>query len=212
MSRPVADPARRTAYDVVHAVAVDDAYANLLLPRLLTERRVDRRDAALATELTYGTLRWQGTLDAVISAAARRPAEQLDTELLACLRIGAYQLLHTRVPPHAAVHATIELVRRVAGERVVGLANAVLRRVAERSWPTWVDALAVTDPIDRMAFANGYPPWIARALLDALAGDPAELAAAMAEDRPAIHLVARPGRISRDDLVEQAGPGATPGP
>ena len=62
------DPARRAAYDVLRAVDERDAYANLLLPSMLTERGITGRDAAFATELTYGTLRGLGTYDAVLAA------------------------------------------------------------------------------------------------------------------------------------------------
>jgi 16S rRNA (cytosine967-C5)-methyltransferase len=210
--RPAPDPARRTAYDVVLAVDVDGAYANLLLPRLLRERSVDERDAAFATELTYGTLRWAGVLDEIVAAGARRPADSLDPPVRAVLRLGAYQLLHLRVAQHGAVHATVDLARAVAGEKVVGLVNAVLRRVAERDWPGWVDRLAPGDDIGRLAFEHAQPRWIVTALSEALGGDIDELRAALAEDRPVTHLVARPGRISRDELVAESPPGATAGP
>jgi 16S rRNA (cytosine967-C5)-methyltransferase len=209
---PDPDPARSTAYAVLLGVDQDGAYANLLLPRLQAERGLESRDAAFATELTYGALRWQGTLDVVIEAAARRPVERLDAPVRAVLRLGAYQLLHMNVPTHAAVHATVELTRRTAGHRVVGLVNAVLRKVSQNDWPGWVDRLAPSGDLARIALAAGYPAWIARALLDALGGDLDELARALAEDRPVTHLVARPGRISRDALVEMAGPEASPGP
>ncbi|MBV9292259.1 MAG: rRNA cytosine-C5-methyltransferase [Frankiales bacterium] len=211
-ARAPVDLARRTAYDVVLAVDVDDAFANLVLPRVLRERNVATQDAGFATELSYGTLRWQGCLDTVLQQGSKRPIDALDPPVRAALRLGAYQLLHMRVPAHASVHATVELLRSVAGERAVGFANAVLRRVAEKSWQEWVDVLAPRDEPGRSAFAAGYPGWIADAWLAALDGDLAELRAAMAEDRPATHLVARPGRISRDQLLEQAGPGAAAGP
>jgi 16S rRNA (cytosine967-C5)-methyltransferase len=209
--RTAYDPARRTAYNAVLAVDVDAAYANLLLPRLSRAAGLAGRDAAFATELCYGTLRWQGVLDPVIAAGARRDVDRLDPPLRAALRLGAYQLLHTRVPAHAAVHATTELVRQVAGERVVGLANAVLRRVSERTWVEWVAELAPADELGRLAFESGYPRWVVAALHDALGADAAELPAALAEDRPTTHLVARPGRISRDELLAAAGSGATAG-
>ena len=209
--RPV-DPARRVAYDVVLAVELDDAYANLVLPRLLRERGLVERDAAFATELCYGTLRWQGVLDQVVAAGSTRPVAALDPSVRALLRVGSYQLLRMRVPTHAAVHATVELTRATAGEKVVRFVNAVLRRVGERDWDGWVDRLAPTDDIGRAAFAAGYPGWVAVAFLDALDGDADELRRAMAEDRPVTHLVARPGLVDRDALLGEAGDGATPGP
>jgi len=208
----VRDPARRTAYDVVLAVERDGAYANLLLPRLLRERGLDRRDAAFAAELTYGTLRWQGVLDEVVGAAARRPVEALDPPVRAVMRLGAYQVLRLRTPAHAAVHATVELARSVAGPKPVGFVNAVLRKVSQGSWETWVRRLAPAgDPRGELAFRHGYPRWVVDAFAAALGSDD-ELPAALAEDRPVTHLVARPGRMARDELLAEAGDGAEPGP
>jgi 16S rRNA (cytosine967-C5)-methyltransferase len=206
------DPARRAAADVILAVDSGGAYANLLLPRLLNERGLSSTDAAFATELTYGTLRRSGVLDVVIGAGAKRDVAGLDPAVRAVLRLGAYQLLHTRVPPHAAVSATVDISREVAGPKPAGLVNAVLRRVSERDWPAWVAELAPReDPLGRLAFDRGYPRWIAEAMLDSLGGDLAELDQALTEQRPVTHLVARPGRISRDALLADAGEAATPG-
>jgi 16S rRNA (cytosine967-C5)-methyltransferase len=210
--RRATDPARRTAYDVVVAVDVDNAYANLLLPRLLRERALQQRDAAFATELCYGTLRWGGVLDEVIAAGSNRPVETLDPQVRAVLRMGAYQLLHMRVAAHGAVHATVDLARAVAGEKVVRFVNAVLRRVGERDWVDWVDRLAPDDELGRLAFEHGQPRWIVAAFADALDHDVPELRRALEEDRPVTHLVARPRRISREELLAQAPAGATAGP
>jgi 16S rRNA (cytosine967-C5)-methyltransferase len=206
------DAPRRTSYDVVLAVNEDSAFANLALPRALTQCGITGTDAAFATELTYGTLRWQGVLDEVIAVAARRDVDAIDPPVRAVLRLGAYQLLHMRVPAHAAVHSTVELARDVAGQKVVGFANAVLRAIGRQSWEEWVDQLAPQDDLRRIALANGYPVWLAAALAEALGGSLGELAVALGEDRPVTHLVARPGRISRDELLDQAGGGASAGP
>lgn len=210
--RRPADPARRTAYDVVVAVEVDNAYANLLMQRLLRERALSARDAAFATELGYGTLRWAGVLDQVIASGSNRPVDALDPQVRAVLRMGAYQLLHMRVPTHAAVHATVDLARAVAGEKVVRFVNAVLRRVGERDWTAWVERLAPVDEVGRLAFEHGHPRWIVEAFAAALGSDVDELRRALAEDRPVTHLAARPGRISREELLDQAPAGATAGP
>ncbi|HEX4655460.1 MAG TPA: transcription antitermination factor NusB, partial [Mycobacteriales bacterium] len=153
-----------------------------------------------------------GVLDDIITMAARRPIDDLDAEVRAVLRLGAYQLLHMRVPAHAAVHTTVDLVRAVAGQRIVGFVNAVLRAIGRQSWESWVERVAPDDDMRRLAVATGYPEWLAAALADALGGDLDELRPALSVDRPVTHLVARPGRISRDELLEQAGPGAVAGP
>src|SRR5262249_50232352 len=192
------DPARRAAYEAVAAVHRDDAYANIVLPRLLRENRILGRDAALATELTYGTLRTEGQLDAVIAAAAARAVDRIDPPARDALRLGAYQLLHTRVPPHAAVATTVDLVRVVA-PAAIGFANAVLRRVSEHDLAWWLSTAAPpyeNDPIGNLALTHAHPQWIIRAFAEALGGDLGETAALLAADneRPLVHLCARPGR------------------
>ena len=123
------DEARLAAYDTLRAVSDREAYANLVLPKLLAERRLDARDAALATELAYGALRGLGTYDAILAACVDRPLDRLDPEILDLLRLGAHQLLATRVPSHAAVAATVDLAREVAHEGAARMVNAVLRKV-----------------------------------------------------------------------------------
>lgn len=202
------DRARRVAFDAVRAVSADDAYANLVLPRLITDARLDGRDAALATELGYGTLRARGTLDEIIAACIDRPLIDVDAGVLDLLRLGAYQLLRTRVPPHAAVATTVDLARASGHGRAAGFVNAVLRRVGRAEWSEWIDQLAVdASPWRRIALDRAHPEWIVRAFRDALGGDLAETDVAVAADdeRPVTHLVAWPGRLERDDLVAVSG-------
>jgi len=207
--RPGVDPARRAAYDVLRAVATEDAYANLLLPGLLRERGLGGRDAAFATELAYGTLRWQGSLDAVLGVGSSRPLAGLEPAVLALLRLGAYQLLHLRTPAHAAVATTVDL----APDRARGYVNAVLRRASERSWQQWLQRLAPPEEVGRLALTYAHPEWVVRSFADALGSlHEAEQALAADNERPVVHLVARPGRISREDLLAAAGPDALPGP
>jgi 16S rRNA (cytosine967-C5)-methyltransferase len=214
---PVADPARRAAYDVLRAVDERAAYANLVLPGLLRERRLDSRDAALATELAYGTLRATGTLDAILTRCASRPLTEIDAPVRDLLRLGAYQLLRTRIPSHAAVSATVDLARTVTTDGPVRFANAVLRRVAERSWADWIAAVAPPydeDPVGHLAIAWSHPRWVVSAFRDALGGDLAETSAALAADdaRPEVHLVARPGASTRAELLAATGSAGSPGP
>src|ERR1700727_1444078 len=105
--RPL-DPARAPALQVLRAVSDRDAYATLALPALLRDRGISGRDAAFATELTYGTCRTRGLLDAVIGAAAGRAPEAIDPFLLDLLPLGANQLLPTRVDTYAAAATTAE--------------------------------------------------------------------------------------------------------
>jgi 16S rRNA (cytosine967-C5)-methyltransferase len=207
---PVVDPARRVALDVLRAVRERDAYANLVLPELLRERRITGRDAALATELTYGACRAQGLLDAIIAANLDRELKKVDAVVLDGLRLGAYQLLRTRIPPHAAVTSTVDLVREDAGTHIAGFVNAVLRGVSEKDEETWLNELAPDeekDPIGSFALRTAHPRWIARSFAEALGDKGDDLKAALEADdtRPEVHLIARPGEISADELAAITG-------
>ncbi|HXJ27692.1 MAG TPA: transcription antitermination factor NusB, partial [Streptosporangiaceae bacterium] len=175
-ARPRTDPARRAAYDVLRAVADRDAYANLLLPAMLTERGLVGRDAAFATELTYGTLRGRGTYDAILAACSDR--DDIDPPVRDVLRLGAHQLLATRVGSHAAVATSVDLAKDVCGPRPSGFVNAVLRRVATRDLDGWIQIAAPDrsrDPSGYLAVRYSYPRWIVDAFRDALGPAAAEL-------------------------------------
>src|SRR6201996_7956794 len=188
------DPARQAAFDVLRAVTERDAYPNLLLPALLRERKISGRDAAFATELTYGSCRIRGLLDAITPV------------LLDLLRLGTYQLLRTRVDAHAAVSTTVEQAGIEFDSARAGFVNGVLRTISARDEQSWVDELApdrAVDPIGHAAFVHAHPRWITQAFADALGASAGELDAALAGDdeRPQVHLAARPGVLTAEDLA-----------
>lgn len=204
------DPARQAAFDVLRAVSERDSYANLALPALLRERGIEGRDAAFATELTYGACRTRGLLDAVIERAAGRPPERIDPVLLDLLRLGTYQLLRTRVEPHAAVSTTVEQAGIEFDSARAGFVNGVLRTIASRDEQSWTDELApsaATDPVGHAAFVHAHPRWIAQAFTDALGAEAGQLDALLASDdeRPVVHLAARPTALTAEELAAQTG-------
>ncbi len=212
--RARADPARRAALDVLLAVEQRDAYANLLLPSVLTERGLAGRDAALATELTYGTLRGRGTYDAILGVCSDRGLDRIDPPLREALRLGIHQLLATRVRAHAAVATSVDLAKDVAGPRSAGFVNAVLRRVATRDLETWISVAApsrAADPLGHLVVRYSHPRWIVAALSESLgespgdnaAGGLAETEAALAADstRPGVTLCVVPGLADAAELV-----------
>jgi 16S rRNA (cytosine967-C5)-methyltransferase len=207
---PRVDAPRRVAYEVLAAVRERDVYVNLTLPALLRDRRIGGRDAAFATELTHGTIRGQGTYDAVVDSLIR---QDLDPRVRNVLRLGAHQLLGMRTPSHAAVSTSVDLVREVVGQRPAGLVNAALRKVAQRDLSAWVDRLAPArsdDIAGHLVVRHSHPRWVVEALAQALGGDWAETEALLVADNtaPQVSLVARPGRATVDELVSQ---GALPG-
>jgi 16S rRNA (cytosine967-C5)-methyltransferase len=204
------DKPRAAALETLAAVRERGAYANLVLPKLLRDMRLTGRDAAFATELTYGTCRAQGLLDAVIVSASGRPVTEIDGPVLDALRLGTYQLLRTRVGAHAAVSETVEAVKASSARGAAGFVNAVLRKISREDEAAWVARVA-PDPADdllgHLALQYAHPRWIAEAFADALRADGissmGQLQALLAEDdsRPPVHLVARPGEISAAELA-----------
>jgi 16S rRNA (cytosine967-C5)-methyltransferase len=193
----------------------DDAYANLVLPAILRDMGLRGRDAAFATELTYGTLRTGETIDAIIAIAADRALDRIDASALDALRLGVYQLLFTRVPAHAAVSSTVDLVRSSTGTSAGGFANAVMRQIGARDLDEWLDTVAPDPKADRLGYlavTRYHPLWIVRAFAEALGGDLDETDRLLAEDneRPTVTLCARPGRVDALDLADSTGgaPGA----
>lgn len=211
------DPARTAAFDVLRQVADSDAYANLVLPPLLRDRRITGRDAAFATELTYGMLRLRGRYDAVLALVVDRGLDNVDGPVLDLLRLGTHQLLGMRVPPHAAVSETVALARSRTGVGSAQFVNAILRQVAEQPAETWLERVAAAAPDEdgRLAAVWSHPAWVVRAMREALVGNGravGELPDLLAADdeAPQVTLVARPGLVSLDELAQHAR-GATPG-
>lgn len=215
--RPKKDPVRILAFEALRAVDERDAYANLVLPALLRKAREDHpdtfeaRDAALATELVYGTLRRQGTYDAIIAACVDRPLREVDPPVLDVLSLGAHQLLGTRIPSHAAVSATVELARVVLGDGRAKFVNAVLRRITADDLDGWLERVAPPydeDPEDHLAVVHSHPRWVVSALWDSLGGPRAGIEDLLEADneRPEVTLVARPGRTTSDTLLDGLGP------
>ncbi|GAA5018289.1 transcription antitermination factor NusB [Kitasatospora paranensis] len=182
---------------------------------------MDRRDAALATELVYGTLRLQGTYDAIVAACIDRPLREVDPPVLDVLLLGAHQLLGTRIPPHAAVSATVELARVVLGDGRAKFVNAVLRKISAQDLDAWIAQVAPpydADAEDHLAVVHSHPRWVVSSLWDALGRwQPGAAGRAAIEDllradneRPEVTLVARPGRATVAELREalpEAGEG-----
>ncbi|WP_426572774.1 transcription antitermination factor NusB [Aquihabitans sp. McL0605] len=139
------DP-RRLAVEALVRIERDGAYANILLPRLLSRSALAERDRAFTTQLVYGTVRHQRSCDWFVDRFA---LGDLDPTVRAALRVGTFQLRFLGTPPHAAVSATVEVVPRKAR----GLVNAVLRKIAaaDDAWPSEAVRLS-------------YPDWVVERL------------------------------------------------
>ncbi|MDO5031524.1 RsmB/NOP family class I SAM-dependent RNA methyltransferase [Corynebacterium sp.] len=195
------DLPRAVAFHVIERVASDDAFANLILPKVLREQKLTGRDAAFATEITYGALRTEGVLDEVIAACSSRELDGISPVVLTALRLGTYQLLYTRVEPHAAVDTTVRLVEACGQEKAKGFANGIMRTITRTPVTEWFEKLAPGGEIASVAFKHAHPEWIAQSFARVVGSEELEAALAADSDRPIVHLVARPGEISAEELA-----------
>jgi 16S rRNA (cytosine967-C5)-methyltransferase len=155
-------PARAAAYDVLLRVEQEDSYASELLHSTRCAE-LTTADHGLATELVMGVLRWRSSLDSNIGNASSQRLEKLDPEVLIALRLGTYQLgWLDRIPARAAIHESVELVKRARKRSAVPFANAVLRRLAESLAPgkDFIDSIRSAATTAVLASASAHPEWL----------------------------------------------------
>jgi 16S rRNA (cytosine967-C5)-methyltransferase len=201
--------AREIAFHVLRRVEEDGAYASRALDAALAQAgALDPREAALATELVYGTLRRALQLDAALAPHSRRPVGELDPAARVALRLGAYQLLFLRTPAHAAVGEAVALAKQVDHGRAAGYVNAVLRALA-RAPSLASPPPADLDPAGHLAAAGALPRWLAEEWIAWLG--PAEARAlADAMNGPAPLVLRSPRRGELLERLREAGIEAHP--
>jgi len=150
-------PSRNVAFDILTRVE-QGAFAD----ELLHSERLDKLsppDRALCTEIVMGVLRWRSRLDDTITFWSKLPPQRLDREVVTALRMGVYQLSHLeRVPPHAAVDQTVELVKRAGRRFAAPMVNAVMRKIAAaRPAPPTLEKPV---SLDQIASAMAHPLWL----------------------------------------------------
>ena len=187
-------PPRTIAFEILQLVDQGGYASDLLFAR---SAQLDSRDAGLASEIVFGALRFQSQLDFLIEHYSGRPADRLDAEVRIALRIGVYQLRYLeRVPAHAAIHESVELIKRAKKRSAAGFANAVLRKV-DRSpvaWPTREIELS-------------HPAWLLDRW-DRQFGPEAATAIAIANlQRPESYVRVPPGASTSAELVPTDVPG-----
>jgi 16S rRNA (cytosine967-C5)-methyltransferase len=184
------------------AVAVDalvrieaGGYSHILLPELLRKQSMDARDRAFVTDLVYGTLRRQRTLDHLLARVASRPIASLDPGVRAALRVGAYQL-YAGNAAHAAVGETVGVV----AERARGFANGVLRSLA-RLGPPW--PLPIGDAVHAIGTRESHPDWIVQTFVDELGTEAAIATLALDNEPPVVTLRVNPMRATPAEAADE---------
>jgi 16S rRNA (cytosine967-C5)-methyltransferase len=199
-----AGPISQARYEALHIlmrVERDRAFADIALEHALERARLDPRDAALCTEIVYGTLRWRRHLDWRLTPHLNRPLGKLDPWVRALLRLTVYQLVFLdRVPRWAAVDEAVSAARLKS--RVPGPAefvNAVLRSFTRETQPPRLPAV----PVEAAAVRWSFPDWMAARWIARYGAEEADRLMAALNERPPMTIRANTLRISREDLARR---------
>jgi 16S rRNA (cytosine967-C5)-methyltransferase len=193
--------AREVAVRALERVEAAASFADIALDHELASRPLSPRDAALAMELVYGTLRWQRYLDWILAPHSRRRLETLDARVRVILRMTAYQIaLLDRVPTFAAVNDAVTLAPRTPG--VKPFVNAVLRSFARRA-PHEREPAAPRDPLEALATRCSFPTWLAARWVARFGREEAEALMRASNERPPLTLRANALRTTRDAIAER---------
>jgi 16S rRNA (cytosine967-C5)-methyltransferase len=201
--------ARTIAFETLRRVEEQGAYASDVLHTELDER-VKPEDAALATEITLGVLRWRALLDFLLERQLKKHVAQLDLPVALALRMGLYQLRFLeRVPARAAVNESVELVKRGRKSSAASLVNAVLRRLAEGAAREDLEKLLPTglSRAEQLGIIYSHPAWLVERWL-ARWGEPQTIALLKADNEAprlscAVHDLGRTQEIK--GVLERSG-------
>lgn len=201
--RPPASPkaatAREVALDVLTKVEQSGAYSNLQLNRSLQEAKLPRADAALATELVYGTISRKQTIDYWLERFVAKGFAKLEPWVLQLLRLSLYQLVWLdRVPPHAAVNEAVAIAKRRGHAGIAGMVNGVLRSAGRSRAELDVSLIRGGSPAETIALRHSYPQWLTERWIAQFGPETAEAICASGNEAPRSSLRVNPLRTTRD--------------
>lgn len=196
---------RAVAFELLSRVEKDDAYANLLLPTLLSRAALEGRDAGFVQELAFGSIRNRLLYEKIIERASSRKIAEIEPDALVVLILGAHQLLDMRVPSHAAINESVNLAKQKASKGSVGFVNAVLRKISAKDKDQWIDDLTAKLPDNEaLSIQYSHPDWIVKAFRAALSSRNlgSQLESLLDQDNVAakVSLVALPGLATVEEL------------
>lgn len=194
---------RKVATEILIKIETRKAYSDILLDSALRSSGLSRRDGALLTELTYGTLRWRGRIDAHLKQLIRRPLETTDPFLRNLLRIALYQIVYLdRIPDYAAVNAAVDLAKVHGGGHAAGFVNAVLRSYLRRKQQELPKPNLDAAELSSVSEYWSHPQWLVQQWREYLGAS--ELAALLQANNQEAPLVLRANALktTREDLLK----------
>lgn len=192
---------RQLAFIALRDIHRQGAFTDIALDRVLRTAQLNSADRRLVTELVYGSVRRQRSLDALIDQLGKKKAHQQPPDLRTILHIGLYQLRYQeRIPASAAVNTTVELAKENGFKGLAGVVNGLLRQY-ERLATAWADPLQLPmEPVERLGILHSFPDWIIEMWLEQLGVEETEQLCKWLNQSPTIDLRVNPLRVSIEDV------------
>ncbi|MBP1156092.1 16S rRNA (cytosine(967)-C(5))-methyltransferase RsmB [Paenibacillus sp. PvR098] len=194
--------AREAALDVLLRIEQDRSYSNLLLNRTLQQYKLDRLDAGLATEIVYGTIQRQGTIDYFLEPFVKGGLFKLQPWVRSLLRLSFYQLYYLdRIPEHAVVNEAVQLAKRRGHQGISGMVNGVLRNVLRRKAELVLPEGLPSER--RIALTTSHPEWMVRRWIRQFGEQAAERICEANNEPPRVSIRANRLRLAPAELAER---------
>lgn len=149
---------REVALDILLKIEKDQAYSNLLLNQSINKEDINDKDVGLLTEIVYGTIQRQNTLDYYVKHFVKGKFSKLDQWVLVLLRLSLYQIVFLdRVPERAIVHEAVEIAKKKGHKGISAMVNGILRSFIREGIPSVEN---INDPLEQMSLKFSHPKWL----------------------------------------------------
>lgn len=208
--------ARLVALDILVKVEETGAYSNLQLNRSLQQQELSRQDAALVTELVYGTISRKLTLDYWLSQLVAKGLAKLQPWVHQLLRLSLYQIIWLdRIPAHAAVNEAVNIAKKKGHQGIAGMVNGVLRNVLRGQNELLIERIELSDEAETLSVRYSFPRWLVERWLNEYGSEKTEQLLAASNTAPHSSIRVNTMKTSVDaviELLQAEGISASPSP
>ncbi|MDJ0507919.1 MAG: 16S rRNA (cytosine(967)-C(5))-methyltransferase [Crocosphaera sp.] len=195
---------RQLALKILREIDRKESYTDVALDRALQKSTLKPSDRSLCTELVYGIVRHQRTLDQLIDQLAKKTAQQQPPDLRRILHLGLYQLRYlNNIPPSAAVNTSVALAKENKLQRLSGVVNGILRQYI-RKGETGDEPLTLPDdPLKKIAIAYSFPDWMIETWVKQWGEDTTQKLCHWFNQTPTLDIRLNPLKTGRETLESQ---------
>jgi len=203
-AKPVNKSARQVALDILIKVEEAGAYSNLQLNRSLQQSDLSRQDAALVTELVYGTISRKLTIDYWLSQLVAKGLNKLQPWVHQLLRLSIYQLIWLdRIPAHAAVNEAVNIAKKKGHQGISGMVNGVLRNVLRRQQELTIEGIVLDSEAATLSVRLSFPEWLVERWLTAYGSEVTEKILASSNEPPHSSIRINTMKTTVEEMLEQ---------